>query len=192
MSSLTNKKVRTRFAPSPTGYLHVGGLRTALFNFLFARRHNGTFVLRIEDTDQNRYVEGATENLIEMLQWAGITPDEGPHVEGEYGPYFQSQRLKHYQDVARHLLSDCEADEYADGPVQALRRGANSDQGLPAVLEQRPSRCDPLRVLHVRPQRVDHRRGHRAVTMNRRGSCPHVMSRRRPSHQRDGVAVLQT
>ena len=81
-----NNKVRVRFAPSPTGFLHVGGLRTALYNFLFARKQNGVFVLRIEDTDRNRYVEGAVENLIDTLHWAGLDYDEGPTKNGEYGP----------------------------------------------------------------------------------------------------------
>src|SRR5664280_2363614 len=77
---------RVRFAPSPTGYLHVGGLRTALYNYLFARNRKGKFILRIEDTDRNRYVPGAVENLISTLRWAGIDYDEGPDKGGEYGP----------------------------------------------------------------------------------------------------------
>lgn len=89
--------VRVRFAPSPTGYLHIGGARTALFNFLFARHNGGTFVLRIEDTDESRTLEGAVERICEGLRWLGITWDEGPHVGGEYGPYFQTQRAEIYQ-----------------------------------------------------------------------------------------------
>lgn len=96
--------VRVRFAPSPTGYLHVGGLRTALYNYLLAKRSNGSFILRIEDTDQTRKVEGATENLISSLQWAGIEFDEGPGKEGTVGPYIQSQRLGLYQKFARELV----------------------------------------------------------------------------------------
>jgi glutamyl-tRNA synthetase len=88
--------VRVRFAPSPTGYLHVGGLRTALYNYLFAKRNKGTFVLRIEDTDQSRKVEGAAENLIAALEWAGVQFDEGPGKGGEFGPYVQSERRHHY------------------------------------------------------------------------------------------------
>ncbi len=79
--------VRVRFAPSPTGYLHVGGLRTALYNYLFARHHGGQCVLRIEDTDRTRFVENAQENLIKSLRWAGIEFDESPEVGGPYGPY---------------------------------------------------------------------------------------------------------
>ena len=97
--------VRTRFAPSPTGYLHVGGLRTALYAYLFAKQHNGTFILRIEDTDQSRKVEGATEKLIEALQWAGVHFDEGPGKEGNFGPYIQSQRLKIYHDHVQQLIT---------------------------------------------------------------------------------------
>ncbi len=102
-------EVRVRFAPSPTGYLHVGGLRTALYNYLFARKNNGKFVLRIEDTDRNRYVEGATENLIETLKWAGLDYDEGPGKDGDYGPYVQSQRLEIYRKYAEKLIDEGKA-----------------------------------------------------------------------------------
>ncbi len=96
--------VRVRFAPSPTGFLHVGGLRTALYNYLFARHHGGKLILRIEDTDRTRYIENSVENLINSLAWAGIVFDEGPHVGGNYGPYFQSQRLHLYRKYAQELL----------------------------------------------------------------------------------------
>ena len=96
--------VRVRFAPSPTGFLHVGGLRTALYNYLFAKHNGGKFILRIEDTDQTRKVEGAVENLISTLEWAGIHYDEGPHREGKYGPYIQSERLEIYREHARQLI----------------------------------------------------------------------------------------
>ena len=101
---MINEKPRVRFAPSPTGYLHVGGLRTALYNYLFAKNNNGTFVLRIEDTDRNRYVEGAVENLIKALKWAGLEFDEGPEVGGDYGPYMQSLRLDTYKKYADELI----------------------------------------------------------------------------------------
>lgn len=96
--------IRVRFAPSPTGYLHVGGLRTALYNYLFARKYNGTFILRIEDTDRARYVEAAVENLIQTLTWSGIGFDEGPEKGGKFSPYIQSQRLGIYQKHADILL----------------------------------------------------------------------------------------
>lgn len=100
------KKVKVRFAPSPTGGLHLGGVRTALFNYLFARKHNGTFVLRIEDTDQNRFVEGAEQYITDCLDWCGITPDESPSKPGNYGPYRQSERKPSYRKFAEQLISD--------------------------------------------------------------------------------------
>jgi len=100
---------RVRFAPSPTGYLHVGGLRTALYNFLFARNQNGKFILRIEDTDRNRYVEGAIQNLISMLNWLGLNFDEGPGKNGKVGPYMQSQRLDIYKNLAEELIKNKKA-----------------------------------------------------------------------------------
>lgn len=99
-----NREVRVRFAPSPTGYLHVGGLRTALYNYLFAKKNNGKFILRIEDTDQSRYVEGAVEKLIDSLNWVGLNYDEGPDTDGKFGPYFQSKRLDIYSDHVKQLI----------------------------------------------------------------------------------------
>jgi glutamyl-tRNA synthetase len=101
---VTDKPVRVRFAPSPTGSLHIGGLRTALFNWLFARHHNGKFILRIEDTDQKRYDPNALTTLIEALRWAGLHWDEGPDIGGPYAPYVQSERLEHYQTWAQWLV----------------------------------------------------------------------------------------
>ena len=101
---MDNNMVRVRFAPSPTGYLHVGGLRTALFNYLFARNNNGKFILRIEDTDQNRFVQGALENLISTLKRMGLQYDEGIGVGGDYGPYVQSERKDLYAKAANELL----------------------------------------------------------------------------------------
>lgn len=97
-------QVRVRFAPSPTGYLHVGGLRTALYNYLFAKKNQGKFILRIEDTDQTRYVPGAVENLIRTLNLCGLEYDEGPDKEGPFGPYIQSQRLDLYRKYAMELV----------------------------------------------------------------------------------------
>ncbi|MDO5040623.1 MAG: glutamate--tRNA ligase [Peptoniphilus sp.] len=105
------KEVRVRFAPSPTGFLHIGGLRTALYNYLFAHKKGGKFILRIEDTDRTRFVEGAIENLIESLNWAGITHDEGVFSEGgkivqkgDFGPYIQSERLDIYRKYVDELI----------------------------------------------------------------------------------------
>ncbi len=99
-----NQKVRVRFAPSPTGALHLGGVRTALFNYLFARRHGGDFLLRIEDTDQARYVPGAEEYIIESLKWCGLTVDEGVGAGGDCGPYRQSERKAIYKEYALQLV----------------------------------------------------------------------------------------
>ncbi|XP_006148367.2 probable glutamate--tRNA ligase, mitochondrial [Tupaia chinensis] len=96
--------VRVRFAPSPTGFLHLGGLRTALYNYIFAKKHQGSFILRLEDTDQTRLVPGAAENIEDMLEWAGIPPDESPRRGGPAGPYQQSQRLELYTQAAEALL----------------------------------------------------------------------------------------
>jgi glutamyl-tRNA synthetase len=101
---MINETPRVRFAPSPTGYLHVGGLRTALYNYLFAKANKGKFVLRIEDTDRNRFVEGAKENLLETIEWTGIIPDEGPNQSGNYGPYIQSERLNIYKEHTQKLI----------------------------------------------------------------------------------------
>jgi glutamyl-tRNA synthetase len=99
------KTVRVRFAPSPTGPLHIGGVRTALFNYLFAKKHNGTFILRIEDTDQNRYVEGAENYIIDSLNWCNIPFDEGPGKNEKFGPYRQSERKELYKQYADQLIS---------------------------------------------------------------------------------------
>jgi len=99
------KNVRVRFAPSPTGPLHIGGVRTALFNFLFAKKHNGTFILRIEDTDQNRYVEGAEQYIIDALNWCKIPFDEGPNKNEKFGPYRQSERKHLYKEYADKLIA---------------------------------------------------------------------------------------
>ena len=96
--------IRTRFAPSPTGYLHVGGLRTALFNYLLSRKEGGRLILRIEDTDQKRRVDEAVQQLIDMLHWAGIDYDEGPGKDGDHGPYIQSERLELHKQHAQQLI----------------------------------------------------------------------------------------
>ena len=101
---MSNKSVRVRFAPSPTGPLHIGGVRTALYNYLFARKNNGKFILRIEDTDQSRYVEGAEKYILNSLEWCGLDIDEGPNKEGGYGPYRQSERKDIYNKYVQQLL----------------------------------------------------------------------------------------
>ncbi len=104
-----SEKVRVRFAPSPTGALHIGGVRTALFNYLFAKKHNGTVILRIEDTDQHRFVEGAEDYIRESLGWIGMKFDEGEGIGGEYGPYKQSERKAIYKEYAQKLLDEGKA-----------------------------------------------------------------------------------
>ena len=99
------KNVRVRFAPSPTGPLHIGGVRTALFNYLFAKKHNGTFILRIEDTDQNRYVDGAEQYIVDALNWCGMPFDEGPNTNKTFGPYRQSERKHLYKQYADELIA---------------------------------------------------------------------------------------
>ena len=101
-----SQNVRVRFAPSPTGPLHIGGVRTALFNYLYAKKHGGTFVLRIEDTDQKRYVAGAEDYIAESLDWCGIPYDEGPGKDGGFGPYRQSERKEQYYAYVKELRND--------------------------------------------------------------------------------------
>ncbi|WP_411029376.1 glutamate--tRNA ligase [Spongiimicrobium sp. 3-5] len=113
-----SNKVRVRFAPSPTGPLHIGGVRTALFNYLFAKRHGGQFILRIEDTDQTRYVEGAEQYIIDALNWCGIPFDEGPGKDLGYGPYRQSDRKALYWDYAEELVAKDKAYYAFDTPEQ--------------------------------------------------------------------------
>lgn len=154
--------VRTRFAPSPTGHLHLGSLRTALYAYLFAKHHNGIFILRIDDTDRARYVEGAVESILETLQEMGLVYDEGPDVGGAYGPYVQSERRNWYSHYAYELIADdsayycfcdkarldrvralCEADKRPpkyDGHCRYLDESAiaaNLQRGLPYVIRQR-------------------------------------------------------
>ncbi|TCK67833.1 glutamyl-tRNA synthetase [Winogradskyella wandonensis] len=114
-----SKNVRVRFAPSPTGPLHIGGVRTALFNYLFAKKHGGDFVLRIEDTDQNRYVEGAEDYIIEALNWCNIPFDEGPNKNEKFGPYRQSERKHLYKQYADQLIAEGKA-YYAFDTPEAL------------------------------------------------------------------------
>ena len=97
-------KERVRFAPSPTGALHIGGLRTALFNYLYTKNKKGTFILRLEDTDRKRFVKGSEKYIDNALDWLGINPNEGPVVGGKFGPYRQSERIEIYQEKIEELL----------------------------------------------------------------------------------------
>ncbi len=117
------KKVRVRFAPSPTGGLHLGGVRTVLYNYLYAKQHGGEFVLRVEDTDQTRYVEGAEQYIIDCLHWCRLDPDEGPHKGGEHEPYRQSERKHLYAQYAHQLVKQGHAYYAFDTPeeIEAMR-----------------------------------------------------------------------
>jgi nondiscriminating glutamyl-tRNA synthetase len=135
---MSENNVKVRFAPSPTGYLHIGGLRTALFNYLFAKHNNGKFILRIEDTDQTRKVEGAVDNLIHTLKYMGLEYDEGPGLEGENGPYFQSQRLGIYQRYIKELIEKGHAYYAFETPkeLEEMRR-IQHVQGIQTMYDRR-------------------------------------------------------
>ena len=125
-------EVRVRFAPSPTGPLHMGGVRTALYNYLFAKKHKGTFIIRIEDTDQTRFVQGAQEYILDSLKWCGISPEEGPGIGGDYGPYIQSQRKSSYRDFANQLIENEKAYYAFDSSEDLDRMRADAKKmGMP-------------------------------------------------------------
>src|SRR6056297_650894 len=123
-------KIKTRFAPSPTGHLHVGGARTALFNYVLARKLGGTFQLRIEDTDRSRHDESAVEKIIEDMRWLGIDWDEGIAVGGDNGPYRQSDRLEIYAEYTQKLLDVGKAYYAFDTPeeLDAMRKQAEAEK----------------------------------------------------------------
>ncbi len=127
---MTRSNVRVRFAPSPTGFLHVGGARTALYNYLFARAHGGAFVLRIEDTDVARSTDASVGAILDGLRWLGLAWDEGPGIGGAYGPYFQGERREFYERAAARLLESghayrcwCTADELVARRAEQLEGG---------------------------------------------------------------------
>lgn len=129
---MSDKPVRVRFAPSPTGPLHMGGVRTALYNYLFAKKNNGTFIIRIEDTDQTRFVPGTQEYIMDALNWCGIMPTEGPGLGGEYGPYVQSERKHLYKPYADELIKNDKAYYAFDTPedLDKVREQAKA-MGMP-------------------------------------------------------------
>lgn len=131
-SAMSEKPVRVRFAPSPTGPLHMGGVRTALYNYLFAKKNNGTFLIRIEDTDQTRFVPGAQDYIMDALAWCGIMPTEGPGIGGEYGPYVQSERKEMYRPYAEQLVKEDKA-YYAFDTAEELdqMRERAKEMGMP-------------------------------------------------------------
>lgn len=171
--------VRTRFAPSPTGYMHIGGMRTALFNWLFARHYGGKFILRIDDTDQQRNLEAALGPILEAFRWLGLHWDEGPEVGGDFGPYFQSQRGEHYRRAVTQLLASGAAYQDFEPPeeIKAQRDAAQAEKRSylssrsslerfsPAERAARAAAGEPhvIRLLVDRTRKVslvDHVRGH--------------------------------
>lgn len=136
--------VRTRFAPSPTGFMHAGSVRTALFSWLYARKHGGEFILRIEDTDQEREVEGSVGHIIESLKWLGIEYDEGPDIGGPHDPYYQSARLELYRRYADQLIAAGFAypDPYTEEELGAFRAQAEEEKRPFLYREHRPEAMD--------------------------------------------------
>ena len=150
---MAERKVRVRFAPSPTGALHIGGVRTALYNYLFARQHGGDLVFRIEDTDSNRYVPGAEEYIIESFKWLGIRFDEGVSFGGEYGPYRQSERRDIYKKYVQVLLESGKAYIAFDTPAELeskraeianFQYGASTRMGMRNSLSMPKEEVDKL------------------------------------------------
>ncbi|MGC4037550.1 MAG: glutamate--tRNA ligase [Chitinophagaceae bacterium] len=133
-----NQKVRVRFAPSPTGGLHLGGVRTVLYNYLFAKKHGGDFILRIEDTDQTRFVPGAEEYIFNCLKWAGLEPDESPLHGGAYGPYRQSERKALYRQYAEQLVKEGHAYYAFDTPeeLESMRTNFKTEQNSSPQYDQ--------------------------------------------------------
>lgn len=151
MTDSADQNIRVRFAPSPTGYLHIGGARTVLFNWLLARRTKGTFVLRIEDTDRTRHVEDSVAKILDDLRWLRLDWDEGPEAGGEFGPYFQSERLELYNKYLQQLLDEGKAYYALEAPeeLQRMREAAEKSTGgfryprpdtLPTVAEGEAAR----------------------------------------------------
>ncbi|MEI6479014.1 MAG: glutamate--tRNA ligase, partial [bacterium] len=137
---MSTEKIVTRFAPSPTGYMHIGGVRTALFAWAFAKKNNGTFILRIEDTDKEREVEGSIPHIIKSLKWLGIDWDEGPDIGGPNSPYLQSERLESYKKYAEILVDKglAYADPYTQEELDNFRKKAEEDKRPFLYRDHRP------------------------------------------------------
>jgi glutamyl-tRNA synthetase len=173
--------VRTRFAPSPTGYLHIGGVRTALFNWLFARKHGGQFILRIDDTDQQRNVQEALQPILDGFRWLGLDWDEGPEVGGPYGPYYQSQKLERYQAAVRELVEKGHAYwDYATPEEMRAEMEAAEKEKRPKIYSRRwMAATDADR----RRFEAEGRKGTIKLKMPREGTC------RFTDHVRGDMAV---
>ena len=190
-----SQPVRVRFAPSPTGHLHIGGARTAIYNWAFARHHGGTFVLRIDDTDPERSTEENTHAILRAMEWLGLDYDEGPGVGGDYGPYFQTQRAESYEDALERLKTAGAAYPCFCAPtdLEARREAARAKGGFagydracrsidPAVAAARVAAGEP----HVWRLKVPEDRGD--IVVRRRGSRRRVVSSgrgRRPRSRTD-------
>lgn len=150
------KRVRVRFAPSPTGGLHLGGVRTVLYNYLFAKQHGGDFVLRIEDTDQSRYVSGAEQYIYDTLTWCGLEPDESPRKGGKYSPYRQSERKEHYRQYAEELVQKGMAYYAFDTPEELDKmRAANKTESNPTPQYDHTIRMQMRNSLTMSKEEVD-------------------------------------
>ncbi len=167
-------KVRVRFAPSPTGPLHMGGVRTALFNYLFAKKHGGDFLLRIEDTDQTRYVPGAEGYIVEALKWCGITPNEGFSVGGDCGPYRQSERADIYRDFAEKLVESACAYYAYDTPEEMAAIRAKHEAEKKTFVYNSQTRKQLKNSLTLSPQASD------AI---RASGTPFVVRFKMPEHE---------
>jgi len=150
-------KIRVRFAPSPTGPLHIGGLRTALYNYLFARQHKGDFVLRIEDTDRSRYVSGAEEYIQKSLDWCGITPDESPFHGGDLGPYRQSERSAFYKKHIETLVNKGKAYYAFDGADTLEKHRSNHEKKGKTFIYNWHNRLKLENSLSLKKEEVDER-----------------------------------
>lgn len=144
--STENRKIVTRYAPSPTGFMHVGGARTALYAWAFARQNKGDFILRIEDTDRERLVEGSIEHIIESLRWIGLSWDEGPDIGGTHAPYLQSERLESYKKYAQILIDKglAYADPYTKEELEAFRKKAEEEKRPFLYRDHRPENLADL------------------------------------------------
>lgn len=173
--------VRTRFAPSPTGYLHIGGVRTALFNWLFARKHGGQFILRIDDTDVQRNVAESLQPILDGFKWLGLNWDEGPEVGGSYGPYYQSQKLPRYQEAVRQLIDKGLAYwDYATPDDMKAEREAAEKEKRPYLYSRRWMTTSPAERARFE---AEGRKGAVKLKMPREGAC------RFADHVRGDIAV---
>ena len=142
--------IRTRFAPSPTGYLHIGGVRTALFNWLLAKKSGGQFILRIDDTDAERNVDEAVQPILDGFRWLGMDWDEGPEVGGPNAPYFQSQRADQHKAAVEKLLASGHAyRDFSTADEYKSQRDAAKEAGEPFVYDRKWMAADDLSLIHI-------------------------------------------